>query len=318
MSGLRRFFKSSAIRWIALIGFIILTIIAVSIWLAQVYIGPITGSGKDTLTWLLAGAVVCLIAGISGLLIGFNRLWSANRLKNNSSSPSRVIAWIAVLGVGLPWLASGLPGQAESFFLGKIGSYSSGLGGWNSFFSWPRTTPFYLLQPLVLGVLLYAFLWNRKRQPPVFLPGYRGGIWPLVAGGLAGLGCWLAAVFLKRLLTAFVPALSLGYLAQNPSELAGWSHWANNLIFVGIAPLVEEVFLRGYVLPAWTGALGMGRGWIATALLSAALTVNPLAFPAVFLFSLGMGWLVSRVKHLAPAWVAHLVFNGLFMVLMPF
>ncbi len=318
MSGLKSFFQLAAVRWSILIGTLVLTIIAISVWLARVFISPMTGSGKQELTLLLAGAVACLIAGISGLLIAFNRLWAANRRKNGGSSPSRVIAWIAVLGVGLPWLASGLPGRAESFLLGKFGSYSAGLGGWDSFLSWPRSTTFYFLQPIVLGVLLYAFLWNRKQPRTGLFVGYKAGIWPLIAGGLAGLGCWLAAVFLKRLLTGMIPALTSGYLLQSQYGLANWSYWVNGMVFIGVAPLVEEIFLRGYVLPTWTAAWGISRGWIATALLSALLTVNPLAFPAVFLFSLGMAWLVSHVKHIAPAWVAHLVFNGLFIVLMPF
>ena len=37
----------------------------------------------------------------------------------------------------------------------------------------------------------------------------------------------------------------------------------------------------------------------------------------IFLFSLSLCWLAGHVKHLAPVWVAHLVFVSFYLFLMP-
>jgi uncharacterized protein len=83
------------------------------------------------------------------------------------------------------------------------------------------------------------------------------------------------------------------------------------LLIVGVgAPLAEEIFYRGLT----QGALekrGLRWGWalVATSGFFAVGHLQPLQFPALFLFGLVLGALVHRAGRLGPAIWAHLAFN---------
>lgn len=82
-------------------------------------------------------------------------------------------------------------------------------------------------------------------------------------------------------------------------------------LIVGIgAPVAEELFFRGFTQRAfekrgmaWPMAVG------ATALFFAASHLQPLQFPALFLFGLALGGLVQATGRLGAALWAHVAFN---------
>ena len=97
-------------------------------------------------------------------------------------------------------------------------------------------------------------------------------------------------------------------LAARAGGTVGWLLFA---LLVGIcAPIVEELFYRGLVLRS-AEKRGSGR-WAAavlSALIFAAMHLQVLQFPGLFVFGLVAGALVVVTGRLGPAITAHVGFN---------
>jgi uncharacterized protein len=81
------------------------------------------------------------------------------------------------------------------------------------------------------------------------------------------------------------------------------------LVVVG-APIVEELFFRGFVMGALDRAAGPGWGLWLSALFFGVTHFQPLQLPALVLFGLVAGLLVHRYGRLGPAIFAHMGFNA--------
>ena len=81
------------------------------------------------------------------------------------------------------------------------------------------------------------------------------------------------------------------------------------LVVVG-APIVEELFFRGFVMGAIDRAFGTGWGLWLSALFFGATHFQLLQLPALVLFGLVAGLLVHRYGRLGPAIFAHMGFNA--------
>jgi membrane protease YdiL (CAAX protease family) len=112
---------------------------------------------------------------------------------------------------------------------------------------------------------------------------------------------------LKRL---DAPARELSALAKGPSFFV-------LALFVGFgAPLVEEVFFRGFLQPALIRRTGPLAGVVLTAVFFAGAHLQPLQFPALFVFGLVVGTLAYKTKRLGPGIAAHIAFNGLTLLVL--
>ncbi len=91
----------------------------------------------------------------------------------------------------------------------------------------------------------------------------------------------------------------------------GTSPWLIFLAGIVVAPLVEEVFFRGFL---YTG-LRERYGWIAAALISAGLFavvhLQPIAMPPIFLLGLVFAYLYQRTESIWPAVIMHVATNTL-------
>ena len=76
-----------------------------------------------------------------------------------------------------------------------------------------------------------------------------------------------------------------------------------------VAPLVEEVFFRGFI---FTG-LREKYGWITAAFVSAflfsAVHLQPIAMPPIFLLGLVFAYLYQRTESIWPGVIMHLATN---------
>lgn len=81
------------------------------------------------------------------------------------------------------------------------------------------------------------------------------------------------------------------------------------LVVIG-APIVEELFFRGFLMGALDRAFGTGWGLWLSALFFGATHFQPLQLPALVLFGLVAGVLVHRYGRLGPAIFAHMGFNA--------
>ncbi|HVH40907.1 MAG TPA: CPBP family intramembrane glutamic endopeptidase [Labilithrix sp.] len=132
---------------------------------------------------------------------------------------------------------------------------------------------------------------------------------------------WLAGGAVVGLASA---ALGLGYLTllrrfevQLPQP-SGASRVAIGIMAVGLAPIAEEIFFRGWLLPCIEEELDPARRrWLAPLLSAFAFAAvhPPLSFIPVFALGLGASLLFSRTRALGPGIVAHLVHNGIAVLL---
>ena len=97
------------------------------------------------------------------------------------------------------------------------------------------------------------------------------------------------------------------------------------VLAVVVAPLVEELFFRGVLLPVLTDRIGPGRALVAQAALFGLVHIDPFAGThnvSVVVVVAAMGWVVGwAAQHygrLGPSIVAHALHNGLALTLLFF
>jgi membrane protease YdiL (CAAX protease family) len=83
------------------------------------------------------------------------------------------------------------------------------------------------------------------------------------------------------------------------------------LIVVIAAPIVEELFFRGLVMRSIERRWGPTWALWGSAAIFGAAHLEPLQFPALFLFGLVAAVLVRRTGRLGASMCAHLAFNGI-------
>ena len=91
----------------------------------------------------------------------------------------------------------------------------------------------------------------------------------------------------------------------------GWQWLLVVFVVVVLAPLGEEVFFRGYLLPALTTALGPPFGILLSAVAFAAIHAHAPAFPAYLLYGLALALAARRTGSLHVPIAAHTTVNTL-------
>lgn len=82
------------------------------------------------------------------------------------------------------------------------------------------------------------------------------------------------------------------------------------LAVVGFAPLVEEWFYRGMLLPTLARRFGMVGGAVGSAVVFALVHQQPILLPGLFVLALLLAWLTAWSGRIGPAVVAHMAFNA--------
>jgi membrane protease YdiL (CAAX protease family) len=163
----------------------------------------------------------------------------------------------------------------------------------------------------MLGVALYAAI--RKGRGPVLDFGFRfepRDIFGVVAGLLTQYAALL--LYLPLLWFTSVSADEISKPARDLTDKAsGGGVILLVLIVVIAAPIVEELFFRGLVLRSLERRYGTRWAIVGSAAIFGAAHLEPLQFPALFLFGLVAAVLVTRTGRLAPAMFAHVAFNGI-------
>ncbi len=132
---------------------------------------------------------------------------------------------------------------------------------------------------------------------------------------------WLAAGAIAGLASG---ALAIGYLhivkwlGVELPEASGASRIAIAAMAIGLAPLAEEIFFRGWLFPCIEDELSPGRRrWLAPLIGAFAFAAvhPPLSFVPVFVLGLVASLLFARTRALGPGIVAHVVHNALAVLL---
>ena len=82
------------------------------------------------------------------------------------------------------------------------------------------------------------------------------------------------------------------------------------LMIVIIAPVVEELFFRGTVLPAIIDRLGTWPGILISSVWFAASHLQAIQFPGLLAVGLALAYCRVRTRSLLPAVALHMAFNG--------
>jgi membrane protease YdiL (CAAX protease family) len=92
------------------------------------------------------------------------------------------------------------------------------------------------------------------------------------------------------------------------------SPWLIFLAGIVVAPLVEEIFFRGFLYPG----LREKYGWIPAALISAvlfaAVHLHPIIMPPIFLLGLLFAYLYERTESIWPGVIMHFATNTLGLI----
>lgn len=105
-----------------------------------------------------------------------------------------------------------------------------------------------------------------------------------------------------------------GYQAQDPRlPVFGVTPLGITLavvVMVILAPIIEEIFFRGYILNLLANRLGNSAGNILTALIFAGIHLEPQSFFGLFLLGLVMNELFLRTKSLYATILFHIINNA--------
>jgi membrane protease YdiL (CAAX protease family) len=168
-----------------------------------------------------------------------------------------------------------------------------------------------------LLVLLYMFLLvTRERRRPDFLAAIHWN-WPSSAVPylFAGFVLSLALQGLARLLP--IPKnLPIDTFFRTPGEA-----WALTAFGITLAPLLEELFFRGFLYPVLERRLGLSAAVLLTAAGFALLHGSQLMFawgPVLVIFLVGVVLTSVRAKQnsVAAGLLIHMAYNGTISVLM--
>lgn len=136
--------------------------------------------------------------------------------------------------------------------------------------------------------------------------------WAYLLGIPVGLALFVATNVILALLNATEDDTPFGQLLKTPAGAA-------SLIFLALvmAPIAEEVFFRGFVLPPMRARFSLGTAMAFNGAIFAAVHVQSYGasmrfayLPPLFLFGFVLSGLRLGTGSVGPGIVAHVVFNG--------
>ncbi len=178
-------------------------------------------------------------------------------------------------------------------------------------------------RPIWTLVLFNLGLWLAYLVGPVLVKRFTGSgplvdfdlrVGPIQILAAAALGVAAQLLLLPALywvLLQFVSgdpnrtAEALGDRVNNPADV---------LLFVVavvvVAPVVEEWFYRGMLLPTLARRFGTVAGAVSSSAVFALVHQEPILLPGLFVLALLLSWLTIRTGRIGPAIVAHMAFNA--------
>jgi membrane protease YdiL (CAAX protease family) len=169
--------------------------------------------------------------------------------------------------------------------------------------------------PLVLAILLEAFF-----LIAVFIFAVSRHVAPIPQLGfvpatgrrpyLLAIVAWLSALIALLIWAGLTELLGIDLLKipDPPAELVDYSgiSLAYPLLVVGLfGPFCEEVFFRGFALPAFAKRYGLNGGILISAALFSVFHFSIGSFVPIFIFGIVLAWLYIRTGSIYPSIIAH-------------
>lgn len=131
---------------------------------------------------------------------------------------------------------------------------------------------------------------------------------------LLALGVWLLGLLALLVWAGLTELLGIDLLKipEPPAELVDYSgiRLAFPLLIVGLfGPFCEEVFFRGFALPAFASRYGMAGGILISAALFSVFHFSIGSFVPIFIFGIVLAWLYVRTGSIYPSILAHATQN---------
>lgn len=167
------------------------------------------------------------------------------------------------------------------------------------------------VSPLATGWTIWRALRRHTagRWPAIKWSAEPAGIWAPFLVMIVGDAVMLSGV--DNVMEALLP--SPDWLRDLMGELINFA--ANPVstvaMVVVMAPLCEEAIMRGVVLRGLLGTMRAGRAIAISALLFAAMHLNPWQMPTAFAGGLILGWVYRRTGSLGLCIVGHALHNAL-------
>ena len=168
-----------------------------------------------------------------------------------------------------------------------------------------------------LLILAYMYvLVTRERRRPDFLAAIHWN-WPSHAAAYVLIG-FVLSIALQALahLLPIPRELPIDNFFRTPAEA-----WVLGILSVTLAPLMEELFFRGFLYPVLARRLGLPVAVFLTAIGFALLHVAQLGFAwgpvlVIFLVGLVLTMVRARTNSVAAVVVIHMAYNGTITALM--
>jgi membrane protease YdiL (CAAX protease family) len=133
-------------------------------------------------------------------------------------------------------------------------------------------------------------------------------------GKMVGLGCGLMVLsfvfnFMYNIFLALFDLSTQVDLAPVFAELS--SPWWLLLAGIIVAPVVEEVFFRGFVFAGLRRRYDWQKAALISSLLFALIHLQPTAIPPIFILGYIFAYLYERSGSIGPAILMHISTNGL-------
>src|SRR3989344_3073232 len=193
-----------------------------------------------------------------------------------------------------------------------------------SFFDFVKGNPWavflvFLIQNIIL-FLSFWFFCLRPYRPSADLLGLRR-VKPAIAAAL------IIAVFLINFV---ITALYNSFSAQYQVDLPGFGIQEPHLpvfgvnvtgmvllaiVAIAIAPIIEEVFFRGFLQQAFTKRFGLNQGVLLTSLIFAIAHFEFQVIIPIFILSVLLGWMFIRAHSIWPAIIFHAINNSLALLI---
>ncbi len=271
--------------------------------LAVIYVAPALGAalpvpGIAVVITVVFGGVVAL-AGMSGLMLGWGT--SSGQPLPHGSHRSIIMSAIApvafALLVCLPFISLLVRGpDVGTGTIVVMAVFSIALYGGMLLVVYA--------QGVRTGLVTVETLGLRSEDVP------RGLTW-----GLAGAG---ATLVVGALYENVLRALGL---PQPQLDALTWLRGMPITVYLGVAfagavvaPIVEELFFRGYVFNAYLSQKRVATAYIASALIFSALHGLPTLLPVIFAMGIVLAYVYRRTGTIIASIVAHMLNNSLAFV----
>ncbi|MFA5366943.1 MAG: type II CAAX endopeptidase family protein [Dehalococcoidia bacterium] len=139
-----------------------------------------------------------------------------------------------------------------------------------------------------------------------------------VKGLLLGAAVVLIGIAVASIYNLIMVEVGADSPSSLPSDFVGtWYNWAMlGLFAIVVAPVAEELFFRGFMLPGISKRFGKGWGIVISAFIFSLVHLQPGALVPIFLLGLLLAWLYIKTKSIWPCIFAHFTYNSIAFVIM--